>query len=379
MTRIAVLGAGRVGGAIARDLAATFEVTSVDRDAGRLDAMRREPGLGVLEADLSDGAAVTRLAEDHDLVVSAVPGFLGLETLKAVIASGRDVVDISFFDGDPFALDDLARARGVTAVVDCGVAPGLSHILLGHHARAWEVEDFECLVGGLPAKPEPPWLYRAPFSPLDVLEEYTRPARLVEGGRPVTKPALSDPELVRIEPVGELEAFLTDGLRTALRTMAVPGMREKTLRYPGHLAAIRALRDGGFLSREPVEVSGASVRPIDVAAALLLPAWRPEPGEEDLTVMRIRIRGREGPTAREVEWRLVDRTDPITGTSSMARTTGYTCTAVARLLLSGRVPGPGIVAPETVGAAEGNLDRILDDLAARGVQLEREDGRISPA
>lgn len=379
MTRIAVLGAGRVGSAIAADLGGAHAVTAIDRDAGRLEALRDARGVTTLEADLSDGPSVTRLARDFDLVVSAVPGFLGLDTLRAVIESGRDVVDISFFDGDPFQLDGLARDNGVTAVVDCGVAPGLSHIILGHHAREWEIEEFECLVGGLPVDAGGPWRYKAPFSPIDVLEEYTRPARLVEDGRQVTKPALSDPELVQIEPVGELEAFLTDGLRTALTTMTIPSMREKTLRYPGHLAAVRALRDGGFLARQPVEVSGVRVRPIDVAAALLLPLWRLEPGEPELTVMRIRIRGREGAEEKTVEWRLFDRFNERTGTTSMARTTGYTCTAVARLVLSGRVRGPGIVAPETVGAEKGILPLVLADLAARGVHLNRVDGPLPPA
>ena len=144
------------------------------------------------------------------------------------------------------------RQRGVTAVVDCGVAPGLSNMMLGYHASQGAVSSYRCLVGGLPVKRTWPWQYKAPFSPVDVLEEYTRPARLVEGGCIVTRPALSEPELVDLDPVGTLEAFNTDGLRSLLVTMRqVPDMVEKTLRYPGHIDYIRVLRESGFLGTEP--------------------------------------------------------------------------------------------------------------------------------
>jgi lysine 6-dehydrogenase len=367
--KIVVLGAGMVGSAIAADLCREHAVTSVDVDGGRLAALAARYPLATQVADLSDPGEIHRAVHEADLVIGAVPGFMGFATLRSVIEARKNVVDISFFDEDPFALDALARDRGVTAVMDCGVAPGLSNMILGFHAGRMSVAGFRCLVGGLPVRRSWPWQYKAPFSPIDVLEEYTRPARLMENGVVVTRPALSDPELVEVEPIGTLEAFNTDGLRTLLKTVAVPNMVEKTLRYPGHIEYVRVLRESGFLGKEPITVAGTSVRPIDLTAALLFRQWRLEAGEEELTVFRATVQGQADGEDREYDYRLFDRTDPQTGTSSMARTTGYTCTAVARLVLDGGFTRKGICPPEYVGADEGCFKQVIADLQMRGVAV----------
>ena len=372
MKRVVVLGAGMVGSAIAADLCREYDIRSVDADRRRVETLAAGHPIAPQVSDLADADAVRQAVREADLAINAVPGFMGFATLRAIIEAGVNVVDIAFFDQDPFALAELAAARGVTAVVDCGVAPGLSNMILGYHVPRMAVESFRCLVGGLPVRRTWPWQYKAPFSPVDVLEEYTRPARLVERGQVVVRPALSDPELVELEPVGPLGAFNTDGLRSLLRTMPVPNMAEKTLRYPGHIDAIRVLRESGFLSVEPVTVGGAAVRPIDVAAALLFPRWRLERGEPEFTVMEIAVQGTEAGVPRTYVYRLFDRTDERTGTSSMARTTGYTCTAVARLVLEGRFEQPGICPPEYVAADEARFRRVLADLAARGVMVSAQ-------
>jgi saccharopine dehydrogenase-like NADP-dependent oxidoreductase len=372
MKHIVVLGAGMVGSAIAADLCREHRVTAVDASRERVEALAAEHPLTGEVADLSRTEVIREVVRDADLVIGAVPGFMGFATLQAIIEAEKNVVDISFFGEDPFELDALAKAHGVTAVVDCGVAPGLSNMVLGYHAARMAVESFRCLVGGLPAVRTWPWQYKAPFSPIDVLEEYTRPARLVEHGKIVTRPALSEPELVEIAQIGTLEAFNTDGLRSLLVTMSqVPNMAEKTLRYPGHIDLVRALRESGFLSQEPITAGGSQVRPIDMTAALLFQQWRLGRGEPEFTAMEITVRGQADEAPREYIYRVLDRTDERTGTSSMARTTGYTCTAAARLVLEGRFSRMGICPPEYVGADAACFERVLADLAARGVQVER--------
>lgn len=374
--RVVVLGCGLVGHAIVADLAAggEFAVTAVDREAGRLARVSGLDGVRTCLADLADGGELARVAADADLVVGAVPGFMGYVTVQRALELGKPVADISFFPEDPFGLEALARARGVPAFVDCGVAPGCSNLLAGWATcRLEDVERITCHVGGLPAVRTWPWEYRAPFSPVDVLEEYTRPARFVEHGRPVTKPALSDPELVDFDGVGTLEAFNTDGLRTLLRTLAVPNMVEKTLRYPGHLERIRVLRDSGFFSTRPVSVGGVEVAPLALTSRLLFPLWQLGPDDEDLTVMRVVAEGRRGGARVRLRWDLHDRYDRVTRTASMARTTGYTCTAVVRLWASGRLRQTGVVPLELLGREEGVAASILADLAERNVRFEERE------
>jgi saccharopine dehydrogenase-like NADP-dependent oxidoreductase len=309
----------------------------------------------------------------YDFVVDAVPGFMGFRTLQAVIEAGRNVVDIAFFAEDPFELDALAKRKGVTAIMDCGVFPGMGSALIGRAARKLDqVDSVLTYVGGLPEVRRWPWEYKAVFSPVDVIEEYTRPARYVENGVLVTRPALSDPELLDFPELGTLEAFNTDGLRTLARTIDAPNMKEKTLRYPGHIEKMAVLRESGFFSAEEIEVGGQRVRPLDVTARLLFPMWKLAEGEGDITVMQIRIEGVSNGRRLRFIYDLCDRYDPETGVTSMARTTGYTATLALRLVAEGLYAHAGISPPEYLGRQPGCVDYLLKGLAARGIHYREQ-------
>lgn len=364
---IIVLGAGLVGKTIALDLAKNHRVTSADRSDVALQELAVK-GVNTKQVDLQDTQALQKLVEPFDIVVGAVPGFMGYRTVEAVIEAGKNMVDISFFPEDALALDALAKKKNVTVVTDCGVAPGMGNIILGYHNQNMKVTDYECLVGGLPVVREWPYEYKAVFSPIDVIEEYTRPARYVQNSALVTKEALSDAELVHFDGVGTLESWNSDGLRSLIFTMPhIPNMIEKTLRYPGCVEYLRVLRKSGFFSYEPVEVNGVPVRPIDVTSKLLFPKWKLKPGEEEFTVMRIIVAGVENEKKIQYTYSLLDRTDKQTNTLSMARTTGYTCTAAVNLVLEGKFVRKGISPPEFLGEEKDNFNAILDYLKARGV------------
>jgi len=374
MLHVVVLGAGRVGGAMAKDLAQDFRITVADRSETALGRMSRE-GLATRAADLSSSEAVEAAVADADLVVGAVPGFLGFPTAKAVLEAGKPLVDISFFDEDCFELDALAKAQNLTAIVDCGIAPGCHNIILGDLSRQWDrITSFECLVGGLPVIRTWPYEYKAGFSPIDVIEEYTRPSRYVKDGRVVTFPALSEPELLEFEGLGTLESFNTDGLRSILKTFPqVPDMKEKTLRYPGHIEKMRMLRESGFFSKEKIQVGGVAVSPLDLTTALLFPLWFMEEGDEDFTVMRVTVAGEQAGQPVRKQFNLLDRYDRTTRTTSMARTTGYSCTAAVRLVASGGYSRKGISPPEYLGLEPGAWDFIRADLARHGVIFTESD------
>lgn len=363
---VVILGSGRVGKAIALDLSLKHEVTVVDSDRGAAGQLK-DARVEFINEDATRRGVLEEVAGNADLVINALPGHLGFGALKAIIELGRPAVDISFFPEDPFALDGRARDTGAVAVVDCGVAPGLSNMILGSRYRQMEVGSFACYVGGLPGVRTWPYQYRAPFSPIDVIEEYTRPARLVENGEVVVKPALSDLEHLEFKDIGTLEAFNTDGLRTLLKTVRIPNMKEKTLRYPGHSEYIRVLRETGFFSNEPVDIGGKTIAPVEMTSRLLFPHWQPGEGEDEYTVMRIVIEGNEDGRAVRYTYDLLDRFDRDTGLSSMARTTGFTCASVANLVLEGRIRKAGIVPPESIGMDDSAFDFVMRYLEARNI------------
>lgn len=370
MKKIVVLGAGLVGKAIAIDLAKSFDVTSVDIYTSNLEKLQKYKHIKTLVADLSEKEELLDAIKDCDLVIGALPGFMGYEAVKNTIMAGKNIVDISSFREDPFELDSLAKENNVTAVVDAGAAPGMGNIILGYHNEKMQVNSYKCYGGGLPYKREWPFEYKAVFSPIDVLEEYIRPARYVLNGDLVVREALSEAEIEHFEPIGSLEAWNTDGLKTLLKTMKIPNMIEKTLRYPGTVKYIKVLREMGLFSKDQILVSGKPVRPIDVTSKLLFPVWELKKDEEDYTMIRVIIKGKENGEQKKYTYNLYDKFDKKTNTTSMARTAGYTCTAIANLFAKGMVNQKGICPPEFLGANEKSFEFIMNYLKDRGVDYK---------
>jgi lysine 6-dehydrogenase len=368
--KITILGAGLVGGPMARDLAADkdIKVTAADVSPKALERLEMFRRIRTVREDLADPRNVKKAIREADLVISAVPGFMGFKTLQAVLEAGKNAVDIAFFPEDPFSLDRLARAKGVTAVVDCGVAPGMSNVLAAYAMKKLDkTKSIKIYVGGLPEIREYPYEYKAVFSPHDVIEEYVRPARYIENGKMVTRPALSDPEFLTFPGIGTLEAFNTDGLRTMAKTLDVPNMKEKTLRYPGHIEKMAVLRETGFFDTEEVMVKGVRIRPLDFTAEILFPKWKLKEGEADITVMKIIVEGVKKQKPLSVSYDLFDRYDERSGIHSMARTTGYTATTVARMIAQGIYRKKGISAPEHIGQNSRCVKFLVAGLAEQGV------------
>ncbi len=369
MGKIIVLGAGMVGKAIAIDLSKNHQVSAADIDQESLKYLSENHPVEVVGVNLMEEDRIFDLVKHYDLVVSAVPGFMGYDTLKTVIEAGKNIVDISFMPEDFMELNALAAQKGVTAITDCGVAPGMPNLIVGFLNEVMEIENFEYVVGGLPKIKIYPFYYKAPFSPVDVVEEYTRPARYVEKGKRMVKPAMSDPEMVFFEQVGTLEAFFTDGLRSLLSNMEhIPNMKEKTLRYPGHIKLIQALKTAGFFDKEPISINNTTIRPIDFTSNVLIRDWKLNPNEPEFTVMRIKISGKKDGRRTSIVYEMYDEYDQVQKLSSMARTTGFTATANAELILQNKFSGKGVFPLELVGMDEDCFHFVMDYLADRGVK-----------
>lgn len=370
MKNIIVLGAGMVGSTIAIDLTKNHHITLTDFSQKALDkAFKKCNQLSTQLLDVTNKNTLQNTIKQFDLVVCAVPGFLGFETLKAIIEAEMNVIDISFFSENSLELDALAKEKNVTAIVDCGVAPGMDNIILGYHNERMKLTDFECLVGGLPKVKKWPFCYKAPFSPIDVIEEYTRPARYVENGEMITREALTDCEYIDFDKVGTLESFNSDGLRSIIFTMPhIPNMKEKTLRYPGHVEYVKVLKESGFFNTEEIEINGSKVSPLDFTSKILFNEWKLGETEEELTVMRVTIKGKNKKgEIEEIVYNLHDEYCTETQTSSMARTTGYTAASVANLFLEGLFTEKGVFPPELVGKHEVCFHYIIDYLKERNI------------
>lgn len=376
MSNIIVLGAGMVGSTMAIDMAKNHLVTITDFDEKALEkAIKKCDKLIPEVLDVTNKKELQKIIKPFDLVICAVPGFLGFDTMKSIIEIGKNVIDISFFPENSLELDDLAKQKNVTAIVDCGVAPGMGNIILGYYNEKLQLTDFECLVGGLPKIKKWPFNYKAPFSPVDVIEEYTRPARYVENGHIVVKEALSDCEFVDFDGVGTLESFNSDGLRSIIFTMPhIKNMKEKTLRYPNHIEYIKVLKASGFFSEEKIKIKGTEITPLDFTSKILFNEWKLGDTEEEITVMRITLKGNNKKGEQKtIIYNLHDEYCTKTNTSSMARTTGYTATAAANMFLDGLFEEKGVFPPELVGKHEKCFKFILKYLKERNVTYIKQE------
>jgi saccharopine dehydrogenase-like NADP-dependent oxidoreductase len=366
---IYVLGAGMVGSAMSLDLAKKYNVTSIDNSESALNKLyTRNNNIAIKNYDLKQYDTYSTLLQEADLVVCAVPGFMGFKTLEAIIKCGKDVVDISFFPEDGLSLNELAKHHGVTAITDCGVAPGTSNFIIGYYNSKYIINSVEFVVGGLPLIRKYPWEYKAPFSPVDVIEEYTRPARMKENGVIVTKPALSDSRIMNFDKVGSLEAFNTDGLRSLLFTLPeIKNMKEQTLRYIGHIDFVKKLKAAGFFDETEISLNGNKIKPIEFSSKLLIDSWKLGEDEKEFTVMQVKIEAVVDGKESIITYDLYDEYDDNSNQSSMSRTTGYVATAAVEMINQGLFNDKGVFPPELIGPNEACFELLFKHLEARGV------------
>ncbi len=356
MANICQIGAGMIGQAMAIDLAANHNVSLGDLNIKSIkDKIKNHPSIKVSKIDVLNQKEILTFIKGADIVLLAVPGFLGFNALKTIIECGKNVVDISFSPENIMDLNDIAVQNNITAIFDAGVAPGIPNYLFGYHNSFEKITNFKYYVGGLPKFPKKPFNYKAPFSPIDVIEEYIRPARMMVSGKEITKPALSEIERLSFNDSIELEAFNTDGLRSLLKTMShVKNMSEKTLRYPGHAKLIKS-----YIEKEILQT--------DVTIKNLFKEWKLKPGEYEFTILRVEMQTKN----KIIRYDLYDEYDESSQTTSMARTTGYTATATINLILEKLFFGKGVFPPELVSKNKMVYDFILNYLSERNVKISK--------
>ena len=380
--RFLVLGAGKQGSACALELARrgdAEEVVVADMDVGALPSFL-DPYVGSvirpLRLDASDEDAVRAAMSKVDAVACALPYYFNVDMTRLAIAAGAHFCDLggnTELVERQKELDAEAVAASVSVVPDCGLAPGMVNVLAQGGIDALDdVEAVRIYVGGLPRHPQPPLNYQIAYSMEGVLDYYTTPVLVLEDGEVREKEALTEVEPVDFPaPVGRLEAFLTAGgiSRMPYRYRGeIPSMTYKTLRYPGHAALMKAMRDLGLMDLEPVEVDGVRVVPRDVFIAVLTPKLR-NPDGDDVVVMRVVVRGTRNGAPRTVTYEMIDEHDAETGVTAMMRTTGYSLAVTARLQASGAIR-PGVHTPSECVP----VDDYVSALEACGIKIERSIG-----
>ncbi|MBN1231815.1 MAG: saccharopine dehydrogenase NADP-binding domain-containing protein [Candidatus Coatesbacteria bacterium] len=375
MNKILVLGGGLVGKVIAADLAADrkIKVSLSDIATEHLKIFAKVNNLALIRTDFRDYKVLKSLAGNFDLIVSAVPGFMGYEVLSNLIETAKPIVDIAFMPENQLYLDKLAKKKRIPVIVDCGVSPGLSNLAIGLASLYFDdfIEGRIC-VGGLPLRRELPYQYRIVFSAADVIEEYVRPARMINDGKVIIKDALSEVEIIDFPEIGSLEGFNSDGLRTLLFTVKLRNLVEKTLRFPGHADLMKTLRYTGFFDTEPIDIDGKKIAPRDLSKRLLQKVWKMPEDEGDFCLLDVESKGIRKKKHERMRFFLLDYHDRKTGYTAMARTTGFPASITARYILKNKIKETGILPLELMAKDKAYVSYLLDELSRRGVNLKQE-------
>ncbi len=369
MAKVAVIGAGGVGQvAAAVLLQEDHDVLLVDRSKESLHRASQRVKVPTAVADATSLDDVKKAVGQVDLVVTALPGSIAFRALKNLSSLGVDIVDVSFFPEDPEELGKEFERQGRTLIVDAGVAPGLSNMLVGvGDRRLGGIRGAYIYVGGISERPDPPLGLVPSWSISDLIDEYRRPARVIQDGSLVKLDPLSGPlGTIYVPGVGELEYFPTDGLRSLLKTYGgrTEFLAEYTLRWPGHVNFIKGLKRLGLLDHRPVNIGGYEVMADDILASLL---WSMKVSFNDIVVLVVDVFGKDKGGIRFVQ---VTRAE--SGLTAMSRVTGSFLAYVALAFLEGKIKGPGLIYPESLGLNEVVAGEILTYLSVNGMPLVEE-------
>jgi len=372
--KIIVLGCGNIGSVAAEDLAESLpsaEIVMADVNKSRAQEAASKIGLdnvSWVQTDASNPRELVNIIKRFDLAVGALPGEMGYKACKASILAKVDVVDVSYMSEDVMALDKAALKAKVCIVPDCGMSPGLGSVIVGRAvSKLDQVESVHMLNGGLPEKPVSPLGYVITWSVKDLIDMYSRKVNIVKEGKVIQVEAMSGLEETMFPGVGKLEAFYTDGLRTLLHTMkGAKDMWEKSLRYPGHVEKIKLLKTLGFFDETPIQIENLKVAPREIAARLLERKLK-KPEIPDIVVMRVEVGGLKDGKRVMYTYNMLDRYDKKRKVTAMARTTAYTTSVIAQLVLQKAIKDKGVIPPEKLGMDEKLYHKFMDLMKKRRI------------
>jgi lysine 6-dehydrogenase len=376
--KVLVVGCGNIGSVAAEDLAGSMssvEVVVADYDGARAKAVAEKIGTknaSWIQLDVTSRKDLVNTLKGFSLAMGFLPGKLGYSLAEACIVAGKDLVDVSYMGENPMTLNDKAADTGVIIVPDCGLAPGISNVLVGHAASNLDkVEAVHIMVGGLPETPIPPLGYVITWSPESLVDEYTRKAGIVRRGKKTEVEALSGIEEIEFPNVGRLEAFYTDGLRSLVHTVKAEEMWEKTLRYPGHAEKIKVLEALGFLDDRQVDVENTHVSPRKLTVKLLAQKLS-KPEVKDIVALKVQVSGIKNGKKSSYVYHLLDFFDRKRGITAMARTTAYPASIISQLILKKAIRERGVVPPERMGTHKELFKTFMNELGRRGIKVTEE-------
>lgn len=376
--KILVLGAGRMGHGAAFDLIhnspGVESVTIADFDLKKAEAVAEQVGTDRITAhhvDAGNQSDVARLMAHHDAAISCVNYWYNESLSRAAIDTNTHLCDLggnNYVVDSQLALDEEAKAAGVSIIPDCGLAPGMVSILAMHGAAKFDtVDEIHIRVGGLPQDPQPPLNYQLVFSVEGLINEYIEVARVIRDGKIIEVPSMTELESLEFDGFPPLEAFQTSGGTSTLPDTFLGKIKEldyKTIRYAGHCDKFKTMIELGLCSSDEIIVDYQKVKPRKVFGDLLqkyLPADGP-----DYVLVRLEFVGVKDDSSKTLRYDIVDKHDDSTGLSAMMRTTAFPASIIAQMMAKGDVLRRGATPQEKAI----DPDKFVAELERRDIRIK---------
>jgi lysine 6-dehydrogenase len=382
--RYAVLGAGRQGTACAYDMirfgeADTVTLADVNWEVARaatskVNDLLQTDKARAIQLDVTDPSALESVLTDVDAFLSAVPYYFNLQIAESAVKVGACMCDLggnTDLVREQLLLDQQARRAGISLIPDCGQVPGMGTTLMVYAMSLLdEPEEVFMWDGGLPQKPHPPFDYLLTFNVAGLTNEYAESPVFLRHGKPSLVPTMDELEEIEFPPpVGQLEAFTTGG---GVSTMPwtfegkLKTIQNKTVRYPGHFAQLRAFYDLGLWRTDAVKLGEQEIAPRALFHALFEPLVT-HPEDKDLVVIRILATGRKDGQPAQVVLDLMDFYDETTGFTAMERTTGWDAAIVAGMMARGQTPKGAVPVELAI-----QPDLFVQELGKRGIEVQTQ-------
>ncbi|GGA77328.1 saccharopine dehydrogenase [Brucella endophytica] len=342
MKEITVVGAGKIGAAIADLLGSTGEyaVTIIDRSQAQLDALGAEGAVRTECVDIEDADALKAVLKGKFAVLSAAPYHLTTRIAEAAAATGVHYLDLTEDVASTRRVKELAATATTAFIPQCGLAPGFISIVANDLAKRFDTLDsVRMRVGALPQYPSNALNYNLTWSTDGVINEYCEPCEAIVEGELTEVPPLEEREEFSLDGV-TYEAFNTSGgLGTLCETLKgkVRTLNYRTIRYPGHAAIMKALlNDLGLRHRREV---------LKDILENALPATL-----QDVVVIFVTVSGRKNGRLVQETYanKVYSRRVGAAHRSAIQITTASAICAVLDMLAHGDLPQQGFVKQEDI-------------------------------
>jgi len=393
--RVFVLGCGAQGSVIAKEISKEPNVAETicgDIDINRAKRLEQKSDkIRGVQVDGSKVKEILRASTDADLIVNAMPCSFNAVVMEAALEGSMNYQDLAseLLQGIPFAKTALAElnktnkweAAGLTALVNTGISPGITNVLV--KAAADELDVCEKVIILLYENIKTKTKKFIPFwwSPEIAFQDMANEATIFGNGKYKTVEPFSNEEEYDFPGIGPRKVYAHEHEEAITLPQFIKGLKYVEVKMGGSAAELaKSFYDFGLLGKEPIKVEGTEIVPLDVVLALAPPA--PSSPEEikaaigsgieiDERSVNVVVEGKKSNKKIKYIYKVnspgLGESFERLGISHLAYVTGIPAAAFTKLLIRDKIKRTGLFPPECLDAE--SRSEFLKEIAKKNITI----------